>query len=129
MPKKWLCDKGCNKTIQWPVPWQAGNKPVNMDGTPHNCLPGGPDHVAGQVAKEPASAPPANEQKTLKNAIETEGQKLENKLYDNAEMITIEIIKRSIAYSNVVLPTSEDRHEIQATRELYAHIMATVIAK
>ncbi len=130
MGKKWLCDKGCNKTIQWPEPYKAGNKPVNTDGTPHNCLPGGPDHVAGQVASAPASAPPTTEQNTLEdNKGDNIGQSLENKLYDNAEIITIEIIKRSIAYTQATMPMIDDKAEVHAMRELFAHIMAQVIAK
>lgn len=129
MAKKWKCDKGCQKTIQWPVPWQAGNKPVNLDGTPHNCLPGGPDHIAGQVANAPASAPPTNEQKTLKNEGETEGERLENLQYNNAEIITKEIIKRSVAYTKATMPTGNDAQEIHRMRELFCLVMAQVIAK
>ncbi len=129
MPKKWKCDKGCNKTIQWPLPYKAGNKPVNMDGTAHNCLEGGPDHVAGQVASPPASAPPATEQAKLEGQGGKVGIDLENKLYGNAEVITLEIWTRAERMARTLCTTSATPEQIQSLTETLAHIMSRVIAK
>jgi len=38
----------CSQKIVWPQPYQKGNKPLNENGTMHNCLPGGEDHQMGQ---------------------------------------------------------------------------------
>ena len=129
MPKKWKCDKGCNKTIQWPLPYKAGNKPVNMDGTPHNCLEGGPDHVAGQVASPPASAPPTTEQKQLQGQGGNLGKDLEDKLYGNAETITLEIWTRSQSMARTLSTTNATPDQINSLAEILANVMAQVIAK
>jgi len=127
MGKKWKCDKGCQKTIQWPEPYQAGNKPVNLDGSPHNCLPGGPDHIAGQVAEKPASAPATTEQKQLgDNKV---GQSLEDKLYTNAEIITLEIWTRAQSMARTLSTSSATPDQINSLAELLANIMSRVIAK
>ncbi len=128
MAKQWLCDKGCSKTIQWPIPYKAGNKPVNLDGTPHNCLEGGPDHVAGQVASPPASAPPTTEQKTLKEDNKI-GQSLEDKLYTNAEIITLEIWTRAQSMARTLSTSNATPDQINSLAELLASIMSRVIAK
>ena len=100
-----------------------------MDGTPHNCLEGGPDHVAGQVASPPASAPPTTEQKHLQGEGGNLGKDLEDKLYGNAEVITLEIWTRSQTMARTLSTSSATPEQVNSLAEILANIMAQVIAK
>ena len=45
--------KNCSQSLIWAKPYQKGNKPLNPDGTPHNCLPGGENHHPAQQTFNP----------------------------------------------------------------------------
>lgn len=56
--------KNCSQTLVWAKPYQKGNKPLNPDGTPHNCLPGGEDHHPAQQTFNPQVDTSNNPQQT-----------------------------------------------------------------
>ena len=45
--------RNCSQDIDWPKPYMKGNKPINKDGTSHNCLTGGQNHNPAQQQFNP----------------------------------------------------------------------------
>lgn len=45
--------RNCSQEIAWPKPYRTGNKPINKDGTAHNCLEGGKDNDPTQQQFNP----------------------------------------------------------------------------
>jgi len=41
----------CNQEIKWPVPYQKGNKPLNLDDSPHLCKQQKIEGNGGDAAK------------------------------------------------------------------------------
>ena len=142
MAKKWVCDKGCHKTITWPEPYQAGNKPVNMDGSRHNCLPGGPDHIAGQVADAPPQAPP--EETTQEKIVESPqtpptqedpaeipkhldthpaGEKLENSYIEKRRALSLQVWHLAVHDAKQLVG---DKAQLQVAQTLYLGMMSNL---
>jgi len=137
MGKKWLCDKGCHTEITWPDPYHTGNKPVNLDGSRHNCLPGGPDHVAGQVADAPPQAPPEETtQETLETPTQGDpaeipkhldthpaGQKLEDSYIEKRRALSLQVWHLAVHDAKQLVG---DKAQLQVAQTLYLGMMSNL---
>jgi len=132
MAKKWVCDKGCHKTITWPEPYQAGNKPVNLDGSRHNCLPGGEDHVPGQVADAPPQAPPEettqekiDEPAEIPKHLDTHpaGQKLEDSYIEKRRALSLQVWHLAVHDAGQLVDKSK---QLEVAQTLYLGMMSNL---
>ena len=131
MAKKWICDKGCHKQITWPEPYQTGNKPVNMDGSPHNCLVGGPDHVEGQVATAPPTTKPEEEKQSKIDAetpeipkhLNQEGKKLEDTYVQRRRALSLQVWHLAIHDAGQLVSKES---QLQVAQTLYLGMMSNL---